>query len=70
MSFRPLAGLGVIQQEQAEEGGAGEMPGFRPLAGLGVIQHGVEVGFHGHDVFPEFPSPRGAWGNSTLYQGS
>ena len=64
ISFRPLAGLGVIQHcDRRRYDTAADS--FRPLAGLGVIQHiaSVEWAADGWNVFP---SPRGAWGNSTM----
>ena len=64
MSFRPLAGLGVIQPMAKALRMKAIQDSFRPLAGLGVIQPAqnslgllLNAGM--------FPSPRGAWGNST-----
>ena len=45
-SFRPLAGLGVIQRQH--DARPLQVPGsFRPLAGLGVIQRGEDGGHCG-----------------------
>ena len=44
--------------------GTTSSPSFRPLAGLGVIQL-ANPAFDKENPHFRFPSPRGAWGNST-----